>query len=130
MITSIDGALKSLNSALNTLDEVVSTLTNDAPGGRGTFINIRPAGTVDVPTFGPTKVFSSFDLKTSFQGKNATDDMAKIKSAIRNRIAEDPRRGQNAIETVIGPWEPEEDNGKDGVVEVLTVIIRTEEAAC
>lgn len=129
-INSIDGAIRSLDASLNTLEGVRSTLSNDPPGGNGTFINIRPAGTEEIPTFGTKKVFSSLSLVTSFQGKNATSSMATIKNNIANRLREDPRRGQNAQETVIGLWEPEEDTGRDGVTEILTVIIRTEEVNC
>lgn len=129
-INSIDGAIRSLNASLNTLEGVRSTLEKESPGGKGTYINVRPGGTEEIPTFGPTKVFTSLLLETAFQGKNATNNMATIKSIITNRLREDPRRGQNAQETIIGPWEPQDDIGRDGVVETLTVIIRTEDAGC
>ena len=130
MIYSIDGALRDLNSVLNRMEGVKSTLTNEARGGKGTFINIRKGPTAQEPGFGKKKVFHDIQIITSFQGKNATNEMANIQTTIVNAIEQDPRRDQNAQETVIGPWEPDTDSGRDGVVEILSIVIRTEETTC
>ena len=130
MISSIDGALQDLNSVLNRIDKVKSTLSNEARGGNGTFINIRKGPTLQETGFGKKKVYHDIQIITSFQGKNATNEITNIQNTIVTAIEQDPRRNQNAQETVIGTWEPETDTGREGVVEVLTIVIRTEESSC